>query len=205
MDVKIYKVEISGTSGYCYYPEYKKRRDKLELIKDVLENAGVTLLPYEEPKYKKAPESPEEGYEPEYDYHSYPFLESRDVFLTAEEFLKVAEVVDCKIVRTFTKSMDISRYFQQVDSKLEEQLAGLAGNTYNSHCEVHMPGMALSTYNEVCLLEDACSDELQRNISVGWRIIAACPQPDQRRPDYILGRFNANLQQASDSASRGEK
>lgn len=205
MDVKIYKVELTGMSGYCYYPEYKNRRDKLEAIKDVLENAGVILLPYAEPKVKSAPENPEEGYEPEYEYHSYPFLESRDVFLTAEEFLKVAEVTDCKIIRTFSKSVDIAKYFQQADSKLEEQLAGLAGNVYNNLCEVHMPGMALATYNEVCLLEDACSDELQRNISVGWRIIAACPQPDQRRPDYILGRFNANLQQASDSASRGEK
>lgn len=25
-------------------------------------------------------------------------------------------------------------------------------------------------------------------LDAGWRILAVCPQPDQRRPDYILGR-----------------
>ena len=26
-------------------------------------------------------------------------------------------------------------------------------------------------------------------ISEGWRILAICPQPNQRRPDYIMGRL----------------
>lgn len=65
-----------------------------------------------------------------------------------------------------------------------------AERAYNEKCTVHMPGQALATYNEVMLLEDSCSDELQRQLDNGWRIITACPQPDARRPDYILGRFN---------------
>ncbi len=66
------------------------------------------------------------------------------------------------------------------------------GVVYNELVQVHMPGQALSTYNEVLLLEgeDSCSDNLQTHLNTGWRIIAACPQPDARRPDYILGRFN---------------
>lgn len=62
--------------------------------------------------------------------------------------------------------------------------------SFNEKCHVHMPGQALATYNEVMLLADACSDNLQNTLDAGWRIIASCPQPDQRRPDYILGRFN---------------
>ena len=61
---------------------------------------------------------------------------------------------------------------------------------YNSKVEVHVPGQALMLMNEILLLEDDCSDYLQSKLDGGWRIIAACPQPDQRRPDYILGRFN---------------
>lgn len=37
------------------------------------------------------------------------------------------------------------------------------------------------------LLENACTDEVQGRLAEGWRIIAVCPQPDQRRPDYVLG------------------
>lgn len=65
-----------------------------------------------------------------------------------------------------------------------------APSSYNTKCEVHMPGQALSMYNDMMLLENACTDELQTALNSGWRIIAACPQPDQRRPDYILGRFD---------------
>lgn len=68
-----------------------------------------------------------------------------------------------------------------------------AGNEYNTRCEVHMPGQALSLYNDVKLLTDCCTDELSSQLALGWRIIAACPQPDQRRPDYILGMYNHNM------------
>ncbi|ATB52664.1 hypothetical protein PVS_28 [Vibrio phage vB_VspS_VS-ABTNL-3] len=74
-------------------------------------------------------------------------------------------------------------------------------NNFNSHCEVHMPGQALSFYNNTMLMEDACTDALQSELEQGWRIIAVCPQPDQRRPDYILGRFDPNV--TNGSAERG--
>lgn len=63
-------------------------------------------------------------------------------------------------------------------------------DNFNHRVEVHMPGQALSLYNETMLMEDACTDALQNSLSEGWRIIAVCPQPDQRRPDYVLGRYN---------------
>ena len=63
-------------------------------------------------------------------------------------------------------------------------------DNFNHRVEVHMPGQALSLYNETMLMEDACTDALQNSLSEGWRIIAALPQPDQRRPDYVLGRYN---------------
>lgn len=82
--------------------------------------------------------------------------------------------------------------FQDIIERAEKSLSGVADANviYNDKCEVHMPGQALSMYNETLLLEDSCTDALQEALDVGWRVIAACPQPDKRRPDYILGRFN---------------
>lgn len=59
---------------------------------------------------------------------------------------------------------------------------------YNQKVNVHVPGLGLLMVNEVLLLQDSCTDNLRDHLAQGWRIIAACPQPDQRRPDYVLGR-----------------
>lgn len=53
---------------------------------------------------------------------------------------------------------------------------------------VMVPGNGLLEINDVTMLENACTDVLMAKLDEGWRIIAVCPQPDQRRPDYILGR-----------------
>lgn len=91
---------------------------------------------------------------------------------------------------------------------LAERFEGFAtriGNVqYNEKCEVYTPGMRLMLFNRTMLLSDACSDALQSELDNGWRIIAACPQPDQRRPDYILGRFEPEDEPgAGRSAKRG--
>lgn len=61
---------------------------------------------------------------------------------------------------------------------------------HNTKVEVHASNSALMVYNETLLIEDSCTDRLQEHLDMGWRIIACCVQPDQRRPDYILGRYN---------------
>lgn len=99
----------------------------------------------------------------------------------------------------------------KIDIDITQQLIELAekpikliqenneGSTYNSKCEVHMPGHSLSMYNDMMLKEDCCTDEIQSTLNSGWRIVAVCPQPDQRRPDYILGRFNPNQEVRGDA------
>lgn len=54
--------------------------------------------------------------------------------------------------------------------------------------QVSIPDMGLLLMDEVCHLDDSCTDELQRNLDEGWRILAVCPPNAARRPDYILGR-----------------
>jgi hypothetical protein len=63
-----------------------------------------------------------------------------------------------------------------------------AGQSFNAKCQVNVPGLGLLSINEVTWEEDFCTERLQDKLEEGWRILAICPQPDQRRPDYILGR-----------------
>ena len=124
-----------------------------------------TIEPYEKVKVK--------------DFTTIVKPKSESCMFNEQELIKLAEHgIEYKIEhsRTFGDSMP----------------SGPSEVNYNSKVDVHMPGQALANYNELMLLEDCCTDELARSLDNGWRIIAACPQPDQRRPDWILGRYNPN-------------
>ena len=58
----------------------------------------------------------------------------------------------------------------------------------NQRVHVQVPGLGLLLLDEVEVLTDCCTDILNSHLRGGWRIVAVCPQPDQRRPDYVLGR-----------------
>ena len=92
----------------------------------------------------------------------------------------------------------------RVTKKFDEMLRAaqnLESQQFNERCHVHVGGGLITTYNELKLKEDVCTDELQGELNGGWRIIAVCVQPDQRRSDYILGRYNPELD-PHDSALR---
>lgn len=55
--------------------------------------------------------------------------------------------------------------------------------------QVHLPGNELLKFNEIKVMNDCCTDALNEEMKSLWRIIAVCIQPDQRRPDYVLGRI----------------
>lgn len=54
--------------------------------------------------------------------------------------------------------------------------------------QIHIPDFSLMTITEVDYIEDACTDEVQRRLDDGWKLLAVCPPNAQRRPDYIFGR-----------------
>ena len=58
----------------------------------------------------------------------------------------------------------------------------------NERCNVSVGGLGLLLIDEVKVALDLCTEALQNELSSGWRILAICVQPDQRRPDYILGK-----------------
>jgi hypothetical protein len=53
---------------------------------------------------------------------------------------------------------------------------------------VQVPHIGLLAIDEVQVCENYCTDQLQRDLNNGWRIICVCPPNAARRPDYILGR-----------------
>ena len=65
------------------------------------------------------------------------------------------------------------------------------GGTYNQLVNVAVGGSTLHI-DAVKVVEDYCTNQLQKELDSGWRIVAVCVQPNQRRPDYILGKTNEN-------------
>lgn len=162
--------------GYIYNQD-KEKKDKELLRRDLLlQECGIKVEP-------KDPDDPYSGI-------------NEELLVTGEQVLAM---LSRKIDFRITKEANIEREPEAMMDNITKALAKIddffsksANNIdqYNAKVNVHMPGQALSTYNQTMLLQDSCTDNLQYELDKGWRIIACCPQPDQRRPDYILGRFN---------------
>jgi len=109
-----------------------------------------------------------------------------DLILCAEECtfvsLEILKKVEIEFESKITDFSEIVERFEKVISKIPE-------NTFNSQCDVHIGGSLLMNVNDLKLLEDCCTDKVQEELNKGWRIVSCCVQPDGRRPDYILGRY----------------
>lgn len=192
MKIELYNVNITGLQGgYSYFSEYTKKFNKIKKALDGLELGIELKLDVEQPRKENGEEQ----------YHHYSYVENnRPVVLTGDNLLKLAVAgIDFKVLQPIGIEVeDINKTFNLVSDKTGE----VHHNTYNNRCDVHMPGNMLASYNEIMLAEDSCTDVLQEHLTSGWRMIAVCPQPDQRRPDYILGRWNPD-KEISTSAVRG--
>lgn len=161
-------------------------RNALTTRKTLLESAGITINPDREPK--------EDANEYERNRH----FDNPTFACVGDQLLKILEVDDSITVKSAAPIATDSHEgllarLAAVVAKLENveipDPQNIPGHIYNEHCEVHTPGNMLATYNETMLLEDCCTDQLQTSMDDGWRIVAVCPQA-QRRPDYIMGRWN---------------
>lgn len=81
----------------------------------------------------------------------------------------------------------IADKIEGVNSKFDKSMQ------FNQRCDVHVPNLGLMNINKLAYATDYCTVELQRLLLQGWRLIAICPQPDQRRPDYILGMHVSDM------------
>lgn len=129
----------------------------------------------------------------------YVYIESANHLVNLAEFAQ-----KCKhkfFIKESIKSEEpsienINSILQQLEDKstvLINLIDNIKNTTFNSKTNVHVGGGLITTYNDLMLKEDICTDILQAELNNGWKIIAVCVQPNQRRPDYILGRFNPQL------------
>ena len=92
-----------------------------------------------------------------------------------------------RLLKTKYDYLVILEKMKEAADKLEK-IAFEPPQDFNYKVNVHVPNLGLLMVNEVTWLENCCTEVLQEYLDKGWRILAVCPQPDQRRPDYILGR-----------------
>ena len=94
--------------------------------------------------------------------------------------IKVIPINVGSIEQVFGAITELSRKIDYVSTKQFD---------FNAKCNVHVPNLGLLKIKTVDYVCDMCTEELQRKLDAGWRIVACCPQPNQRRPDYILGKM----------------
>jgi len=75
----------------------------------------------------------------------------------------------------------ITRLFDLTDKYTKAQ------ELFNEKCNVHISGNELMRIRRVEVFNDFCTESLQDKLDEGWQIVAVCVQPNQRRPDYVLG------------------
>lgn len=188
MQVRLHKIVLNDLSCYCYAKDLPANYEKAKAAGDVL--CFDVIMPEV---------ISDDG------YASYRFTKANTDFTVTDAQLLELNIsgVGFDYKQLIKVDIDPAEIFAQLATKNDVQITAPSANTYNNKCDVHMPGNMMASYNEIQLLEDSCTDVLQTSLNAGWRIIAACPQPDQRRPDYVLGRFNPNKDGNESSASRG--
>ena len=117
------------------------------------------------------------------------YIVDLDLFLQKHPEIKVS-------FRGMPKTIekDYSSIIQQIiaiQDKFENALKSFDQQVeFNQKCDVHISNLGLLHINQVGYAVDYCTEALQDLLNKGWRIIACCVQPDGRRPDYVLGKYN---------------
>lgn len=111
----------------------------------------------------------------------------REPLLRGLEFSMVVEEIGITAWEALTdRLIAMEKKITRFSCEAEE--ARVTSPQVNTKVHVHVPNLGLLMIDEVSVQEDLCTKELQNILDEGWRILAICPQPDQRRPDYVLGR-----------------
>ena len=174
--------------------------------------AGVDVFEDSEGVWRKPPKEGEEEGEKIQNYYVYrPVAKDFPKYVKLEEqYMVDLEVFlplctyEFSILKTVTpKSSGIEGMVDTLKT-VEDKILRLGKmadtmQNFNMKCDVHVGGGLIATFNDLMLKEDTCTDELMEEVQNGWRIIAVCVQPNQRRPDYILGRYNPTLDTGQDA------
>jgi hypothetical protein len=121
-----------------------------------------------------------------------PTYEKRGSWFTLPPFVADMEEAEAWISAGFQLSVSRIRgmnYTVHPNDLIREALNGGAIAKKNV-INITVHGAALYAVAAVKLMEDCCTDQLQHELELGWRIVAVCPPNDARRPTYILGHHD---------------
>jgi hypothetical protein len=117
------------------------------------------------------------------------YLVDIDLFLQKHPNLRVKfrgmpKTVEKDYASVIEQIVAIQEKFENALKSFDQQVE------FNQKCDVHVSNLGLLNINQLGYAVDYCTEALQDQLNKGWRIIACCVQPDGRRPDYVLGRYN---------------
>lgn len=102
-----------------------------------------------------------------------------------DQKMTLTEVLSFGKEFTVKKRLPFARITEELD---EFQPRPQAPAPLNARCNVIVGGTSVMEIKEVKVCTDFCTEALQDELNYGWRILAICVQPNQRRPDYVLGK-----------------
>lgn len=106
----------------------------------------------------------------------------------SSKLIRLSEALEKGLDTNSVKNM--TEFFEGISNRISE----IEKTAFNQKCNVHVSNNMLLHFNRTKVEYDCCTDNLNKQLQNGWRIIAVCPQPDQRRPDYVLGRYEPEEQ-----------
>jgi hypothetical protein len=117
------------------------------------------------------------------------YLVDIDLFLQKHPNLRVKfrgmpKTVEKDYASVIEQIVAIQEKFENALKSFDQQVE------FNQKCDVHVSNLGLLNINQLGYAVDYCTEALQDQLNKGWRIIACCVQPDGRRPDYVMGRYN---------------
>lgn len=123
---------------------------------------------------------------------------SREQLITAPQLDNCFHICTIKQIievaaKAQVQAIDINKLANSISNML---LGEVKEKLFNQKLEIHQPNMPLFTYNDFKSVSDFCTESLQNEINDGYRVVAVLPQPDQRRPDYILGKYIKDIDES---------
>jgi len=109
---------------------------------------------------------------------------------TREELDKLNEYTDRKL--DTIDDLELEAWTSVGIEVKMSRVRGLRSNDPDIHKTIYQISVAnvgLMQIQRVEVLEDCCTDHLQRELDRGWRILAVCPPNDARRPSYVVGHM----------------
>lgn len=129
--------------------------------------------------------------DPTHDWIKAGWLSDPWVTFHADLGLLLREMPDLHVTVLGQDSFEMPGLLARLVEKLENPVEQ-SRMKFNDHVNVIVPDTGLMRIRSVLVLDDCCTEELQRMLDKGWVLLAVCPQP-ARRPDYVVGHIQENM------------